>query len=217
MSDALKLGFTDNDDFKEFKVPQEKVYNIYLNEKELLAIYKLPVPSYLERSRDLFIIGCYTGMRVENYLNIDPEINVDLNTGFITAIINKNGPKVKIPIHWTVREIYEKYNGFPKSISEQQLNKNIKLIGAAAGIKENIISVKTFGGERKEIVKPKYKMITTHTARRSLVTNLYLKNVPIKYIMSITGHQSEAQCLNYIKTTIEEMADKVAELDFWKK
>lgn len=61
-------------------------------------------------------------------------------------------------------------------------------------------------------------MVATHTARRSLATNLYLRDTPLRYIMSITGHTTESQCLKYIKNSgLDELSKKVAEMDFWKK
>jgi len=181
-------------------------------------MYNLPLDGYNAHVRDLFMLGAWTGMRVSNYLNIDSDLNVDLEKNIITAIVNKNGPRVRIPIHWIIREIIEKNGGkLPKSISEQKLNKQIKVVGRLAGITEKVITVKTIGGKRTEIVKDKCDMISSHTCRRSLATNLYLKDVPLKYIMSITGHKTEAQALKYIKSGLDEIYDKVAELDFWKK
>jgi len=50
------------------------------------------------------------------------------------------------------------------------------------------------------IVKPKYKMITPHTARRNFATNLYVRGLPVQTIMAITGHQSELSFRKYIKS-----------------
>lgn len=218
LSRAYKQGLHTNQEYLKFDVLKEDVYNIYLSEAELIKMYNLKLTGSLDHVRDLFMLGAWTGMRVSNYLNIDSDINVDLEKNIITAIVNKNGPRVKIPIHWIIREIIDKNGGkLPKSLSEQKLNKKIKDVGRLAGITEKVISVKTIGGKRTEIVREKCEMISSHTCRRSLATNLYLKDVPIKYIMSITGHRTEAQCLKYIKSGIDEIYDKVAELDFWKK
>jgi len=215
---AFKEGKHQNTEYLKFAVLREDVYNIYLSEAELIKMYNLPLDGYNAHVRDLFMLGAWTGMRVSNYLNIDSDLNVDLEKNIITAIVNKNGPRVRIPIHWIIREIIEKNGGkLPKSISEQKLNKQIKVVGRLAGITEKVITVKTIGGKRTEIVKDKCDMISSHTCRRSLATNLYLKDVPLKYIMSITGHKTEAQALKYIKSGLDEIYDKVAELDFWKK
>lgn len=218
LSRGYKEGKHNNTDFHKFTVLREDVYNIYLSEAELIKMYNLELKGYLDHVRDLFMLGAWTGMRVENYMNIDPAINIDPDKNIITAIVNKNGPRVRIPIHWIIREIIEKYSGgLPKPISQQKLNKQIKIVGRLAGITEKVVTVRTIGGKRTEIVKEKCEMITSHTCRRSLASNLYLKDVPLKYIMSITGHRTESQALKYIKSGIDEIYDKVAELDFWKK
>lgn len=124
----------------------------------------------LNRARKLFVVGCWTGLRVENYLSIDPELQFDLENGFIHAIANKNGPKLKIPMHKLVRQIVER-DGFPPTISQQKFNKQIKIIGMIAQINEKVIYSRTEGGRRVEYSQPKYELITTHTARRSFASN----------------------------------------------
>ena len=58
-------------------------------------------------------------------------------------------------------------------------------------------------------VQPKYKLVGTHTARRSFATNLYLAEVPSISIMKITGHKTEKSFLQYIRVTQKENADKL--------
>lgn len=217
LANAARRGINRNMSFREFKRQQEDVYNIYLSQDEIQALYNHHFTGYKEKARDLFIIGCCTGMRAENYLSIDPDIQIDLGKGFIQAIVNKNGPRIEIPVHWMIREILEKYNGFPETISQQKLNKYIKECARDAGINSMVVYAKTIGGKRKEFTKEKWEMVTTHTARRSLVTNLYLQGAKLKYIMGITGHKTEAQCLKYIKASVNEVAPEIALLPFWKK
>ena len=45
----------------------------------------------------------------------------------------------------------------------------------------------------------KQQNITSHTARRSYATNLYLKGIPIQAIMAVTGHTAERTFRTYIK------------------
>ena len=58
--------------------------------------------------------------------------------------------------------------------------------------------------------------MTTHTARRSLATNMYLAGIPIKTIMTITGHSSVAQLMEYIKITEIEVAESLKDHSFFK-
>jgi hypothetical protein len=63
------------------------------------------------------------------------------------------------------------------------------------------------------VVKPRYEMVSTHTARRSCITNLYLSNrFTISQLMSISGHKSEKAFNEYICCSSEEIADVIAEI-----
>ena len=42
----------------------------YLSEKELQALYKMPLTGLKERVRDIFMLGCYLGQRVSDYNNL---------------------------------------------------------------------------------------------------------------------------------------------------
>jgi hypothetical protein len=48
--------------------------------------------------------------------------------------------------------------------------------------------------------KPKYEFISSHTARRSAATNMYLTGRMKTYeIMSLTGHTTEKSFFRYIR------------------
>lgn len=169
----------------------------------------------LNRARKLFVVGCWTGLRVENYLSIDPELQFDLEKGFIHAIANKNGPKLKIPMHKLVRQIVER-DGFPQTISQQKFNKQIKIIGMIAKINENVIYSRTEGGRRVEYSQPKYELITTHTARRSFASNLLGRGIPKQFIMAVTGHTTEKSFNKYTQAIQKDlMTEKLADYDIW--
>lgn len=56
---------------------------------------------------------------------------------------------------------------------------------------------------------PKYKLVSSHTARRSFATNAYLAGVPTISIMKITGHKTESAFMKYIKISGKENAVKL--------
>lgn len=65
---------------------------------------------------------------------------------------------------------------------------------------------RTVKGQKKADIRPKYKFISMHTARRSFCTNAYNEGMPPHLIMIISGHKSEKVFYNYIKATIQEKA-----------
>ena len=64
--------------------------------------------------------------------------------------------------------------------------------------------------EDGEVIKSRYDLVTSHTARRSGITNLYLTDLfDIVQMMSISGHKDQRIFLEYIKLSSDEIADKI--------
>ncbi len=59
----------------------------------------------LENVRDLFLIGCYTGLRYSDYSTIKPEY---IKNGYLEIIQAKTGSPVIIPLHDVILRILEK-------------------------------------------------------------------------------------------------------------
>ena len=60
-------------------------------------------------------------------------------------------------------------------------------------------------------IKHRYDLVSSHTARRSCITNMYLsKKFTTMQMMSISGHKTEAMFNNYVKLSLDEYADNVA-------
>ena len=160
----------------------------------------------LDNVRDLFIIGLRTGLRVSDFLQLK---NIDINKGFIEIETTKTKETVIIPLHNQVKEIIKKSsNKLPRTISDQNFNLYIKEICKDVGITETvkgaIVNPET---NRKEVGHyEKYKLVSSHTCRRSFASNLY-GNLPNMVIMSITGHKTETSFLKYIKITKKENAE----------
>lgn len=211
LNEATERGINSKFDYKSkrFKKISEKVETIFLTEEELLKIYRhdFSKEPRLDRVRDLFIVGCFTGLRFSDFSQLRIE-NITGDT--IKVKTQKTGEMVVIPVHWTLREILTKYahlaKGLPPKISNQKMNEYLKEIGKKVGFTENILRNKTKGGLRVETSVPQYELITSHTCRRSFATNLYLSGFPSISIMQIIGHRTEKAFMNYIKVSKEENA-----------
>jgi hypothetical protein len=218
MNEATERGLNTNLSFKSkrFVTVREKSDSIYLNEKEIKEIELLDLSNdkRLERVRDLFLIGCYTGLRYSDYSILEPE---QMKDGFIETTQIKTGEPVVIPIHHTVKRIIEKYNGeLPRSISNQKTNQYLKQFGKrTASLNTNVSITFTKGGVKVIENYRRYELLTSHTARRSFATNEYLAGTPTITIMAITGHKTEKAFLRYIKLTPNEHA-KLLKLH-WEK
>lgn len=213
LNEATERGLNDNLEFKKkkFKVFKEDSDTVYLSIKELIKIEDLDLSQNekLNKVRDLFLIGCYTGLRFSDFIQIKPE-NINIEKSIIQIRTQKTGERVTIPLHKTVRKILDKYeNHLPKAFSNQKMNDYIKKIAQLSEIDELIETSITRGGIIEKNTKPKYNLVTTHTARRSFATNLYLADIPSISIMKITGHKTEKSFLQYIRISQEQNADKL--------
>ena len=194
---------------KDFKVIHEQTDQVYLTENELKMIYDLDLASNpkLERVRDLFLIGCYTGLRFADLSTLN-ETSLINNGTLIKVRTQKTGETVTIPLHWMARAILQKYdNKPPRAISNQKTNVYIKDVCKEAGIVDRVTIHITKGGRSVAITKAKHELITCHTARRSFASNLFLAGVPTISIMKITGHRTEKSFMTYIRISNEDNAN----------
>ena len=193
---------------KDFKKFSEEVDSVYLSDNELTTIYNLDLSATpgLDRARDLFLIGCYTGLRFSDFSQLRPE-NITNNGRILTRRTLKTSERVSIPLNSKVLAILAKYKGIPpKPISNQRLNDHLKDLCKRADLTERVEVSKTRGGSSETRYPEKWELVGTHTARRSFATNAYLAKVPTVSIMKITGHRSEKMLLKYIKVSSEQNA-----------
>jgi integrase len=203
MGEAVDLGYTENLKFKhkKFAVSRVDTDAVYLTDAELTTLYNydLSQNKKLEAVRDLFIFGCYVGLRFSDYSTIKPE-NIITRDGdlYIKLITQKTGELVMIPCNPVVMEIFEKYknnpNKLPHTISNQKFNEYIKDACKEAGMTE-------LGRLATDPTTELYKCVSSHTARRSFATNLYLDGFPTIDIMKITGHKTEKAFMMYIRVS----------------
>lgn len=223
LNEATERGINTNFAFrsKKFKVHQEETDSIYLSEDELTSLYHLDLNenNTLSKVRDLFLIGCYTGLRFSDFINLKRE-NV-INRGgkkLIQIRTQKTDETVVIPMHPIIEEIWERYGeSIPTPFTNQRMNFYLKEIGRLGSIEESYQITRNQGKNQKKLTLKKYEMLSTHTARRSFATNMYLAGVPTLSIMLITGHRTEKAFLRYIKVTKEQNAAKLLEHPFFNK
>jgi integrase len=223
LNEATEKGYNTKIDFrsKHFSAPYEEVDKVYLTGLDIDEIYKLDLSKdlKLDRVRDLFIIGCYIGQRFSDMENLNiKDVKWEKGAPVITIRTIKTSEKVSIPLHPRVIKIINKYdNNFPRAISNQKTNEYIKDICKAAKLNDTYSTSKKEKGLKVKTRKEKWELITTHTARRSFSTNLFMARVPVLSIMKMTGHKTEKSFMGYICMTSEENAATLIEHDFFKE
>jgi len=142
----------------------------------------------LQRVRDLFIFSCYTGLAYIDLVRLRPAnimVGAD-DMQWIKTSRKKTEIPVNVPLLRPAAAILQKFRAdenadkwetlFPK-VSNQEMNRSLKLIG-----------------EICEIKKP----LTFHLARHTFATTVTLLNgVPIETISKLLGHTKLATTMIY--------------------
>lgn len=219
--------------FSKKKIDEkDKAAEIYLTSAELQALYEMPLTGLQEQVRDIFLVGCYTCQRVSDYNNIFPDsfTTTAKGTPIIRLTQQKTHTEVKIPImNPNLQAICEKYGYNLPSVVDVILNRYIKEI--LKELSETVPSLavkvrtKLTMKQRKqeddgritvernskgEVMMPRYNCVTTHTARRSGITNMYLTHkYTILQMMHVSGHKTQKTFMDYIKLSSDEIADEI--------
>ena len=235
---AESEGYNQNQKFKDkrFKGTRVEVDSIYLTKEDLekfCAVDLSKMPVGYQQARDIFLVGCWTAQRVSDYNNIthdaiqsytkrtivdvpDPEnpgkTKPEIQTReimYINIRQHKTGAKVAVPCSTGLKNILERYNYQMPHLADQVINRYIKEIGKMAGLTEIVEMVETKGGTKTTVKYEKYKLIHSHTARRTGATLMYLAGMDVYDIMKITGHSSPNMLKKYIKADQLEVVDKI--------
>lgn len=207
---CMRQEYIPKDDLREFKKPPETSDAVYVNEKELEKLIELDLSDNpkLDVVRDVFIIGCETGLRFSDFSKLNSD---HVSDGLIRKPIRKTGKKVVIPISTRLQSVLDKNDGFiPAPPNSIYFNQRIKEVCKLAGIDSQFSRIIQRGNRKNEVSVPKYEAISSHTCRRSFCTNQFLKGMPALLIRKISGHATEKAFLKYIKIDEEKAAEEMA-------
>lgn len=200
-------------DLKNFKVVEEETDAVFLNEKELAVVYALDLSddTELEQVRDIFMVGCFTGLRYSDLSNLNSEHidNVNENINIKQRKVHK---AVVIPMIDYVPDILVKYNNELPKISSYRFNIRLKELGKRAKLTQKTEIVRKKGKTRIAETYEKWELMSSHTCRRSFCTNMYLSGFPAEELMRISGHKSPAAFMRYIKVDNQQASNRLKEL-----
>jgi len=200
-----------NVESKKFTVPrmdENKPDDIYLDDHKIKVIFYMDVEERLQRSKDLLIIACWTGLRISDFMN---NLNLDnMENGRVNVKNKKTGKWVQFTLHPMIKAIIKKNEGkLPKSVSESKFNLDIKEITKLAGF-----TAETDGGvvkasgknpitgkNMKRKVYGKYffnELVCSHIGRKSFSSNL-TGRVSDEVIMNVAGWSDKKMKEHYNK------------------
>ena len=176
------------------------------------------LPARLIPVRDNFCFSCFTGLR---FSDIDKLRKMHLKNNYIEIKTDKTKDFLKIPLNKYAIEILNRYTDhsidrpLPTGISNCKTNLYLKEVGELAGLTE-IVSLEKFSGSQKVVInKPKYELISSHTARRTFVTLALEKGMRAEVVMAMTGHKDYKTFKKYIKITDKVMENEMNRI--WNK
>lgn len=211
---ATEKGYNKFLIFRKFKNISEDIDIVYLEEEELNRIVDLDIAHIprLGKVKDLFCLGCFTGLRYSDVVKIRPD---DIRDDYLMVNTVKTKEILKIPLLSKPKEILQKYlkdDDFIKPISNQKMNQYLKEICKLAKIDAPVSMTKYSGKKRIEVSEPKYNLISTHTARRTFITLSLEKGMRPEVVMKISGHKDYRTFKKYIK-----LVDKVVKNEMFDK
>lgn len=237
MNDARQIDRLHNNNVtrtKGFATPFDYSDTIYLDNEQLMRLYRVEIDedsvstimedhrpqnvakkvAAMRKARDMFLIGAFTGLRVSDYSRLKP---ANIEDGVIRIRNRKTGITTAVPVHWVVKEIIDGGYDFEHPLYEQKLNDQIKDVAKLAGLDDEVVISRNIGGQETELVKKRYELISSHTARRSFATNAYKAGIPSIAIMKVTGHKRETTFLRYIRISEKENAEMLKSSSFFIK
>ncbi|MBQ5984102.1 MAG: phage integrase SAM-like domain-containing protein [Bacteroidales bacterium] len=224
---AIRKGYTKQDFINrykaKFKVLEKPV--IFLTKEELLKLYNYQIPangkevdlidrngkeykktihdaSGLAKTRDLFCFCAFTSLRYSDMANLKRH---DIRDGILYITTQKTNDRIPIELNAFAKEIIDKYKkekydndlALPV-ISNQKMNKYLKVLGELCGFNDPITRVCFRGGKRVEETYPKYEMIGTHAGRRTFICFALSSGIPPQVVMKWTGHSDYSAMKPYI-------------------
>lgn len=154
----------------------------------------------LARTRDIFLLQCYTGMRYGDLIQLEPR-HFDDSIGLIQYVSEKTDTACIVPITQPLRRLLERYPSriieFPSDVKQ---NKYIKEVAALVSMDQSVSVSHYISGKRREQLSPRHQLVTTQVARRTYVTTSLRFGVPEAVINAVTGHAaSTIQQKHYVK------------------
>lgn len=206
MHEGFKLKYHNNTDFQEFHSKKEQTDAIALSpdEIELLWEYRPKYKLYRE-ARDLFLIGYYTGSRFSDYSRLSSS---NIHDGMVEFVQQKTDEKVIIPASPRLQELLKRNKGKAPQMNHTVFNRYIKKVAKEAGI-DGIVQLTKAKRKKDGTDTHRWEMVSSHTARRSLLTNLYQSGVSARDCMAISGHKSLSSFERYLKVSYEQSMERL--------
>lgn len=171
-----------------------------LSRHELEIIQKTELNPALDKIRDRFLIGIYSGQRYSDFKNINIDDVIDKGQNKVIKIRQaKTSDVVEIPFNSNLKHLMDKYKGYPPTFTPQYFNRRLKDLFEELGIKDKIKIEREEAGTISHAYIRKCDIVSSHICRRTFVTLAIEKGINLNYIMKVTGHKNLTTLSAYLK------------------
>ena len=219
---AKDKGYNTKFDFEKFKqsykgndtsARQNNIVFLSWDELQHLNNFDFSENKRHERIRDIFCFCCFTSLRYSDILNLKKS---DVKTSpqgkiFIQFTTIKTNDSIDIELNKYALVIFEKYKDNPTKSNKlfpvptnQKYNDYVKEVCKKVGFTDKITLTDYKGNERKETTFEKWQIVSTHTARKTFITNALYLGIQPDIIRSWTGHKDHKTLELYIKIVNEQ-------------
>ena len=199
---CTRKGYKINNDYKNISIKRHETNDVHLTEEELKLLEEVELTGSKERARDLFLIGAYTGQRFSDYSIFE---RADVREGAIVKKAKKTKVTSFIPLHSKLQKLLDKYKWKLPKISSQKFNIRIQQVCKELEINDSIKKVSYMGKNVKEEIFPKWKLIGSHTARRTFITLMSERGMPDHQLMQIAGIKDAKTLKKYKKFNLNTL------------
>lgn len=190
---AFKNNLIKKNPYDDFKITQEETKIEYLNGTELKLLEKVrfsnfPKGTGLSTTRDMFLFGCYSGLRYSDVIGLTKKDILDGES--ISMRMQKTKNMVQVPLTSKAKQILNKYISsdsdtiFPKRCNVT-VNRDLKLIASRCKIKKNV---------------------HFHLARHTFATTMANSNINAFLITKMLGHRNVKMTQRYIDNSVEDLS-----------
>lgn len=171
INEAVKRNLITEDPFKFITIGNMTPKAVWLTMKEIRKIERIPLKGREAVIRDLFLFGCYSGLRWSDLSTLE---EAEIKDGVLTKVMKKTSHQVSVPIgtlFWGKgMEILSRYPNIRRLshvCCNATANRAIKDIAHRAGVN---------------------KKVSFHWARKSCSSNLQILGMAINDVTTILGH-----------------------------
>jgi len=194
--------------------PRSSKNKIVLTEVEVRKIEEVELPDNWDEVRDRFLIGLYTGQRFSDFIRFNQDTVQTFNgKDYLHFTQAKTKSELKIPMTDKIESIFEKYDGYPPTMTAPHFNRTIKKIAEEAGINQEVKQFREYKDGIEGTKSKKFELITSHVCRRTFVTLALRKRMSPGDVMKISGHSNLKMLSEYVGGSLDELTNSTEQFN----